>query len=129
VMPTLRHWTFSRPELWSDHGFKDAYNPSFDTSKPSGWIGSETLAIDQGPIVMMLENYRTGFFWSLNAKNKVLTDGLSRAGFAGAWLPNPPATVPTPGTLPVPGKALPLVPTQYKAPTPGSMQPPCRTPR
>jgi len=87
VMRTLRHWTFDRPELWSEHGFKDAYNPSFDVTKPSGWVASDTLAIDQGPIVMMIENHRSGFFWSLARRNKVLKEGLARAGFSGGWLP------------------------------------------
>lgn len=121
VLPTLRHWTFSRPELWSKQGFKDAYNPSFDLTKPSGWIASDTLAIDQGPIVMMLENHRSGFFWSLASKNKILSEGLSKAGFSGGWLQNSlnSGTRATAAIFSVPGKGAPFIPPKSIVPMPG----------
>jgi hypothetical protein len=86
TLPTLAYWSVSRPELWSAHGFKDAFNPSFNTTKPSGWVASDTLAIDQGPIVMMIENYRSGLFWKLMKNSKPISDGLKKAGFSGGWL-------------------------------------------
>ena len=46
-------------KLWGDYGFYDAFNLS------SGWFASSYLAIDQGPIVAMIENYRTGLLWEL----------------------------------------------------------------
>jgi hypothetical protein len=46
-------------KLWGDYGFYDAFNLS------SGWFASSYLAIDQGPIVVMIENYRTGLLWEL----------------------------------------------------------------
>ena len=49
-----------RPELFSEMtGFADAFNPTFDLTKPSGWVGADRVAIDQGPIVLMIENYRS----------------------------------------------------------------------
>ena len=86
VMPTLRHWRQNRPEIWGPFGFADAFNPTFDTSKPSGWIDADTLGIDQGPIVLMLENQRSGFVWEVMRKNAHLRRGLTKAGFRGGWL-------------------------------------------
>jgi len=45
--------------LWGPYGFYDAFNVS------TGWIANSTLAIDQGPIVVMIENYRSGLLWNL----------------------------------------------------------------
>lgn len=86
TLRTLSHWLIKRPEIWSNLGFKDAFNKSFDPGKPSGWVASDTLAIDQGPIVMMLENHRSGLFWNLMRRNKAISTGLQRAGFTGGWI-------------------------------------------
>lgn len=86
TLPTLTYWKIARPELWSSHGFKDAFNPSFDSSRSSGWVATDTLAIDQGPVVMMIENYRSGLFWKLMKNSKPISDGLKKAGFSGGWI-------------------------------------------
>jgi hypothetical protein len=51
-----------------------------------GWFDTDYLGIDQGPIVMMLENYRSGLVWNVMRKNPYLVRGLCRAGFRGGWL-------------------------------------------
>lgn len=86
VIETLKVWREKRPELWGDCGFHDAFNPSFDESKPSGWVDPSFLGIDQGPIVIMIENYRSGFLWNLMKKNQVILQGLKKSGFHGGWL-------------------------------------------
>lgn len=86
VIGTLKTWKEKRPEIWGDCGFFDAFNPSFDETKPSGWVDSACLGIDQGPIVVMTENYRTQFVWDLMKHNSVLRRGLQRSGFTGGWL-------------------------------------------
>ena len=86
VLPTIRNWLTSRPELFDKHGFTDAFNPTFDTTKPSGWVDSDKLSIDQGPIVVMIENYRSGLVWEVMRNDSRLRDGLRRAGFTGGWL-------------------------------------------
>ncbi len=86
TIPTLALWRFTKPEIWSPYGFKDAFNPSFDTTKPSGWVAPDTLAIDQGPVVMMIENQRSGLYWKLMKNSKPISDGLRKAGFQGGWL-------------------------------------------
>lgn len=86
TIATIKNWRKNRPEIWGSCGFYDAFNPSFDETKPSGWVDPSYLGIDQGPIVIMTENYRSGFLWNLMKKNEVIVRGLQRSGFAGGWL-------------------------------------------
>ncbi len=73
--------------LWTDYGFVDAFNPTFITpSTPNGWFDKDYLGIDQGPIAIMIENYRNGFVWNLIKQNKHIVNGLKKAGFKGGWL-------------------------------------------
>lgn len=76
------------------YGFFDGYNETFtDLSKSpnaqpgySFWVDRDQLGIDQGPIVLMIENYRSGLLWNLMKKNPYIVQGLKRAGFTGGWL-------------------------------------------
>ena len=76
------------------YGFFDGYNETFtDLAKSpnaqSGypfWVDRDQLGIDQGPIVLMIENYRSGLLWNLMKKNPYIVQGLKRAGFSGGWL-------------------------------------------
>lgn len=87
VLTTMRHWLTKRPELFDPGtGFVDAFNPTHDVTQPSGWVDRERLGIDQGPIVLMLENFRTGFVWKIMRRDADLRAGLARAGFTGGWL-------------------------------------------
>lgn len=75
--------------LWQEYGFLDSFNPTYITPKtPNGWFDDDYLGIDQGPIMIMIENLRNGFVWNVMKKNKYIVKGLQRAGFAGAWLDN-----------------------------------------
>ncbi|MDR1505412.1 MAG: Ig-like domain-containing protein [Prevotella sp.] len=62
-------------KLWSDYGFVDAFNLS------EQWYDNQNIAIDQGPIVVMIENYRTGLLWSLFMADPEIKDGLKKLGF------------------------------------------------
>ena len=62
--------------LWGEYGFFDAFNLS------SIWFASSYLAIDQGPIVCMIENYRTGLLWETFMLNESVQDGLVKFGFS-----------------------------------------------
>ncbi len=81
VMPTLEYWMKTRPEIYGNTGFKDAFNPTFDSTKPSGWVDPDTIGIDQGPILLMLENYRSGFIWDIMKKDPYFKTALKKAGF------------------------------------------------
>ncbi len=94
VIPTLKHLRDEFGErIYGEFGFKDAFNLSYQlgSSTPQGWFADNYLAIDQGPILLMIENYRTGFVWDLMRKNKHIQDGLRRAGFVGGWLDRSPS--------------------------------------
>jgi hypothetical protein len=86
--------------LYGRYGFKDAFNLSYPSGgDPSqGWFDDQYLAIDQGPILLMIENYRTGFLWDLLKKSPYVVAGLRKAGFTGGWLePSPVALAPAAG--------------------------------
>ncbi|MDZ7361538.1 MAG: Tat pathway signal protein [candidate division KSB1 bacterium] len=73
--------------LFKEYGFLDSFNPSFITPQtPNGWFDDDYLGIDQGPIVIMIENLRNGFVWKVMKKNPYIVTGLRRAGFSGGWL-------------------------------------------
>ncbi len=88
-VPTLEHLRTELGEkVYGEYGFRDAFNLSYrgSSSTSQGWFGKDYLAIDQGPILLMIENYRTGFIWDLMKRNDHIQKGLRRAGFSGGWL-------------------------------------------
>jgi hypothetical protein len=52
----------------------------------AGWFDTEYLGIDQGPIVSMIENYRSELIWTVMKRSPYVRTGLRRAGFEGGWL-------------------------------------------
>jgi hypothetical protein len=75
-LPTLRaFYSRFRPRIWTAYGFRDAFNIG------AGWYDTDELGIDQGPIVIMIENYRTQRVWQLFMQNAEVQRGLQRAGF------------------------------------------------
>jgi hypothetical protein len=54
--------------------------------KGFGWVDSDYLAIDQGPILLGIANYRNQFIWNILRDNAVLRRGLVKAGFKGGYL-------------------------------------------
>ena len=89
VLPSIKYFNETYPEMTSEYGFRCSYNPTFSGRKnnnSTGWISQGYYGLDQGPIVMMIENYRTGFLWRLLRQCPALQMGLRRAGFTGGWL-------------------------------------------
>ena len=75
-MRALRHfYNVLGDRIWSEYGFVDAFSETHD------WYATSHLAIDHGPIVVMIENYRTGLLWSLFMSCPEIQDGLRRLGF------------------------------------------------
>ena len=82
--------------LFGRYGFLDAFNPTLRTPGPRlqhgrivegiGWFDTDYLGIDQGPILAMVENWRSGFVWTLMRRDADIVRGLCRAGFTGGWL-------------------------------------------
>lgn len=75
-MAALKHFYYDLGDkLWSEYGFVDAFNQSKD------WYASSHLAIDQGPIIVMIENYRSGLLWNLFMKIPEIQSGLKKLDF------------------------------------------------
>jgi len=70
------------------YGFKATFNPTYPTrsGNPNGWVSPWHYGINQGPIVLMIENYRSGLLWQLMRNCSYIAMGLRRAGFGGGWL-------------------------------------------
>jgi len=74
-------------KIYSQYGFKDAFNLTITYKNgTTGWVDQDYLGIDQGPIVIQIENYKSNFVWNLMKKNKYIVAGLKKAGFKGGWL-------------------------------------------
>jgi hypothetical protein len=75
-MDVIRFFYFQLGDrLWGEYGFYDAFNIT------EGWTANSYLAIDQGPIIVMIENYRTGLIWDLLMSSPEVQSGLSKLGF------------------------------------------------
>jgi hypothetical protein len=82
-------WDHYRPSVWGPYGWKDGFNPT------AGWVGTDVIGIDQGPILIMIENYLTGKPWQRFMALPAIQTGLTRAGFQPFVLGvTPPATAP-----------------------------------
>jgi len=88
VMPTIRHFAQMDLGMTAKYGFKPSFNQSFEMpDSPTGWwVTPYHFGIDQGPVVLMIENYRTGLLWNLMCRCPPIVTGLRRAGFSGGWL-------------------------------------------
>ncbi|HEY8309944.1 MAG TPA: glucoamylase family protein [Gemmatimonadaceae bacterium] len=88
VLPAIEQFDRLRLIDANPYGFKTSFNRTFpDQNADSfGWISPGHCGINQGPIVLMIENYRTDMLWALMRKCPYLVTGLRRAGFEGGWL-------------------------------------------
>lgn len=88
VLPTITD--FLRYRRSSDHryGFKATFNPTFPDPEgvANGWVSPWHFGINEGPIVTMIENYKSGLVWQLMRGCPYLVAGLRAAGFTGGWL-------------------------------------------
>ena len=76
VMRTLRHFlTHHGEKIWGEHGFVDAFN------EQRSWVSNAFLAIDQGPIIVMIENHLTGLLWKLFMSVPEVQAGLRKLDF------------------------------------------------
>lgn len=97
VIPAARemHERFGA-SIYSTYGFFDSFNPTLSEAahassgkapgQDAGWVDRACLGIDQGPILAMLENYRSDLVWRVMRGNRYIQRGLRRAGFDGGWL-------------------------------------------
>jgi len=75
-MKALKHFYVDLGDkLWTEYGFVDAFNET------KNWVAPSHLAIDQGPIVAMIENHRSGLLWKLFMSCPEIQQGLKKLGF------------------------------------------------
>jgi len=99
VLPaTLEMYHRFGSSIYSSYGFLDAFNASVVGSQSQlqpapalpGWVDPDYIGIDQGPILAMIENYRSALVWRVMRGNSYVREGLERAGFSGGWLAQGP---------------------------------------
>jgi hypothetical protein len=81
VLPSVRAIAARHPDLARTYGFAASFNPTFHS-----WISPYHFAINQGPVVAMIENYRSDLVWRLMRNCSYILSGLHRAGFRDGWL-------------------------------------------
>lgn len=87
VVPTLLEFERRRPRLVTKYGLMCSFNPTYRRAPHRhGWVSNGHFVIDQGPVVLMIENYRSGLIWRLMRQCPFVIAGLKRAGFRGGWL-------------------------------------------
>ena len=89
VLLTIRHAIERRDyERRHNYGFDASYNPTFpDKHGEFGtWISEWQFGLNQGPVILMIENYKSGLIWDIIKKCPPVINGLRRAGFSGGWL-------------------------------------------
>ena len=75
-LQAMRYWyNDMKDKIWGSYGFYDAF------SETDNWYPKRYLAIDQGPIVVMIENYRSGLLWNLFMSCPEVQNGLKKLGF------------------------------------------------
>jgi hypothetical protein len=80
-MAAMKHWYHDmKDKIWGPYGFYDGFSEEYN------WFDPKYLAIDQGPIVVMMENYRSGLLWKLFMSCPEIQDGLRKLGFESPWL-------------------------------------------
>jgi hypothetical protein len=86
VLPTVEEFGRMDLGMLRPYGFKATFNPTFKMDDGRGWVSPYHFGIDQGPIILMIENYRSGLIWGLTRRCPYVVAGLRRAGFSGGWL-------------------------------------------
>ena len=89
VAPTLLALGGLEVPVKNPYGFKASINPSFHARGHDdgiGWVSPYHFGINEGPTVLMIENFRSGMIWSLTRRCTPLVSGLRAAGFEGGWL-------------------------------------------
>lgn len=76
VLPTIKSINEKYGKgLWGKYGYFDSFNPTLD------WYNNDYVGIDQGPLLLMVENFRTGLVWDYMMKDEIIQKGLNRLGF------------------------------------------------
>ena len=90
VLPTVEHFINKlQLKASNSYGFKSTFNATFPAvigGSPCGWVSPWHYGLNEGPIVLMIENYRSELMWQLTRRSPHIVAGLLKAGFSGGWL-------------------------------------------
>ena len=90
VLPTLRNMMARYPDILPEGRLPSGFNPTLTAAGGRAWVSEGHYGLDQGIVLMMIENHRTEFFWRLMRRCSYVTNGLQNAGFLGGWLQHIP---------------------------------------
>jgi hypothetical protein len=77
VLPTIKSFSDKyKNQLWGKYGYYDSFNL---TAK---WVDNDFIGIDEGPMLIMIENFRTGLIWNYVMKDPIIQKGLNKLGFS-----------------------------------------------
>ncbi|HET6600261.1 MAG TPA: glucoamylase family protein [Burkholderiaceae bacterium] len=89
VLPTIENYERMHLMEAQEYAYKATFNPTFPVAQRNreyGWVSPYHFGLNQGPVVLMIENHRNGLPWALMRQCPYLVNGLRRAGFTGGWL-------------------------------------------
>jgi hypothetical protein len=111
-------WNNHRTQLWGSYGFKDAFNLT------ANWWGTDYIGIDEGPIILMIENHQTGALWNRFMQNVNVQLGLERAGFLvdSAGVDEPAANAPPALWTASPNPFRTSTVIRFRVPSPGPVR-------
>lgn len=87
VLPTIEYFLGTEVGSRAPLGFAASFNPAFrDGSRLGFWKSRFDFGLNHGPLILMMENHRSGLIWRLMRSCRPVVAGLRRAGFSGGWL-------------------------------------------
>jgi hypothetical protein len=88
ALPGIEHYLTQYPHLYGKYGMMCSLNPTYPLSRDGlqGWYSNNYYGLNEGPVVLMIENYLSGFVWELMKRQNPIRLGLQQAGFSGGWL-------------------------------------------
>ena len=86
ALSALRHFCASYPQMIRESRLPSSFNPTLPGDSSCGWVSEGYFGLDQGVMVLMIENHRSRLIWELMRRCPYIGLGLRRAGFAGGWL-------------------------------------------
>jgi len=86
TLDAVRHMHLRYPQMLPESRYASSFNPGLASVDHRVWVSPGNFGLDQGIVVMMIENYRTGLIWRLMRDCPHIRTGLRQAGFRGGWL-------------------------------------------
>lgn len=91
VLPTIQHFQDVYPQITGKYCLRCSFNLSYPNGQnvDNGWTSSYHYGINLGPVILMIENFRSGLIWKLMRRSSYIVKGLKKAGFRNGWLGTP----------------------------------------